>query len=105
MISLVTLFQWSKTIHRLSLFGMVGLGLIMGTTGSWMKFSQLAMLTPRLDLQMVRYLHNQMSPFFSIFLGLMTVTGLYMYWFPWYSKRQALKKAQQVNTNVQPPSL
>lgn len=92
MISLVALFQWSKTIHRLALFGMVGLGLIMGITGSWLKFPQLSWLIPGLDLQVVRYLHNEMSPFFSLFFGAMSVTGMYMYWFPWYSKRQATKK-------------
>jgi len=89
---LVQLFQWSKTIHRVALFGMVGFGLIMGITGSWLKFAFLVRLTPGLDFQLVRYLHNQLSPFFSLFFAIMTATGLYMYWFPWYSKRQVAKK-------------
>jgi len=92
---LIKLFQWSKTIHRLSLFGMVGLGLIMGLTGSFMKFTQLALIIPGIDLQFVRYIHNEFSPFFSLFMGLMTASGLYMYWYPWYAKRQAMKKMQK----------
>lgn len=91
---LVQLFQWAKTLHRLSMFGMVGLGLIMGLTGSLLKFEVISSVIPVFDLQLVRYLHNELSPFFSLFFGVMSLTGIYMYWFPWYSKRQAAKKMQ-----------
>jgi uncharacterized iron-regulated membrane protein len=91
-LTLVKLFQWAKTLHRTALFGMVILSLLMGATGSIMRFPVTAdrLLNP--NFQLVRSLHSQLSPYFSIFLILMMVSGLYMYFFPWYTKRQASKK-------------
>lgn len=91
-LTLVKLFQWAKTLHRTALFGMVILSLLMGATGSIMRFPVTAdrLLNP--NFQLVRSLHSQLSPYFSIFLILMMLSGLYMYFFPWYTKRQVSKK-------------
>lgn len=90
--TLITLFQWSKSLHRLALFGVVGLAAIMGLTGMLLKFPKAARFLPGVDLNLVRYLHNEFSLYFSLFLITMILTGLYMYWYPWYAKRRASQK-------------
>ncbi len=97
MIALAKLFTWSKTIHRQSMWGMIILGLTMGITGSMLKYPIASSSIPGVSLRLVRYLHNQVSPFFGLLLFVMMVTGIYMYWFPWYTKRQALKKSQNLS--------
>jgi len=97
---LAKLYQWAKTLHRTALFGMVGLGLVMGFTGSLLKFTKLTVLIPGINVSFIRYLHNEFSPFFSVFLGLMILSGLYMYWYPWYTQKQAQKRrAAMTNEN------
>jgi ABC-type Na+ efflux pump permease subunit len=97
--TLAQLFSWSKTIHRLTMFAMIGFSFIMGITGTLMRFAFFATVMPGLDLTLVRFIHGQFSPFFSIILTIMMASGTYMYWFPWYSRRQAQKVAK-VPTNT-----
>lgn len=95
-LTLVKLFQWAKTLHRTALFGMVILSLLMGATGSIMRFPVTAdrLLNP--NFQLVRSLHSQLSPYFSIFLILMMVSGLYMYFFPGTPSAKLLKNKKLV---------
>lgn len=87
-IQLIKLFQLSKLLHRITLFSLVMLGIIMGTTGTVMKFPQISLLLPFVSADWARYVHNQISVLFSLAFFIMSLTGLYMYWFPWYSGRQ-----------------
>ena len=82
MMYLAKIFQWSKSLHRLSLLAMVGLSLVMGLTGTWLRFPMTASGVIDLDLALLRFLHYQFSPWFSIIIGIMTTSGLYMYWYP-----------------------
>jgi hypothetical protein len=54
----------------------------MATTGAIMKYSAVfSKYMSFIDLGMVRYIHNNLSPFFTAALGLMALSGLYMYFY------------------------
>lgn len=91
MVTLIQLYRWAKMTHRATMFGLVGLGIMMGITGLALKYVWLAQVLPG-NFQLWRFLHNQLSPLFALFLTVMAVSGLYLYWYPWYSRRQARKK-------------
>lgn len=59
----------------------------MMASGLFMKYPIIPRWLPGLDPGLVRYLHNQMSFFFSLTLTLMMLTGLYMFFFPWLKKK------------------
>lgn len=74
-------YQLARTVHRYSMFGFLIAAVLMGTTGFFLKFTFIADKL-KIDLTLVRYLHNQMSLVFSIFLFLMALFGLTMYLYP-----------------------
>lgn len=82
------LYIWSRKIHRLVLFAVVALTLLMGTTGLFMKYTEFAD-SLNIDQGLIRYLHNQLSVYFAIVLGVMMCTGLFMYIFPILARRRA----------------
>ena len=86
------LYLYSKSIHRISLFAMVALTMIMGGTGTMMKYPSFFSSIPFVDLALMRAVHNMMSIYFSIVLSLMMLTGLYMYLFPYLRKKPALQQ-------------
>jgi uncharacterized iron-regulated membrane protein len=74
-------YQLARAVHRYSMFGFLIAAVVMGTTGFFLKFTFIANKL-NIDLALMRYLHNQMSLFFSIFLFLMALSGLTMYLYP-----------------------
>ena len=75
------LYLWTKEIHRLFIYLTSFLIFIMSITGMLLKFSIFKSLS-LLDLGLVRSLHNDFSIYFAISLGIMMITGIYMYLFP-----------------------
>lgn len=87
----VKLFQWSKKIHRWLVVLMVLAALVMTVSGTILKFPGL-FFTWGVNVQFIRFLHNQFSVVFSLLLLIMSVTGLYMYYFPiWQQRRSRLE--------------
>jgi len=92
-LQMIQYYPLARKIHRLCVLGMVVFGLIMGTTGSLMKYAQFVVVAmPSVDLLLARKIHNTMSPFFAIIFGIMMVSGGYMYLYPWFLKRSQKKK-------------
>jgi hypothetical protein len=56
--------------------------LVMAGTGTMLKFGSFGLA----DLGMVRYIHNNLSPFLTLVLVVMIVTGGAMYLTPWLVK-------------------
>lgn len=83
------LFLWSKKIHRYLVLLMVILGIVMMGSGYMMKQNSYLILSPG----GIRSVHNTASLFFSIILGVMIITGLYLFLFPYLP----------VNKEEQPP--
>lgn len=76
------LYVYARKIHRLLVLVMVVLTVIMTITGSIMKYLFAVHLFFFISPALARYVHNMTSPFFSITLVAMAITGLYMYWYP-----------------------
>lgn len=77
-----SLYLLAKKIHRMLVFVIIVVGFTMSLTGILLKYSFLATKFDFIDLGQVRYLHNNLSPFFSVVLILMILTGIVMYLFP-----------------------
>jgi hypothetical protein len=75
------LFIWTRKIHRIFLFATTFLVLVMGFTGIFLKYTSFSAQL-HINLSLMRYIHNQISPFFAVALGAMMLTGLYMYIYP-----------------------
>ncbi|NTU73303.1 hypothetical protein HGB07_03995 [Candidatus Roizmanbacteria bacterium] len=89
-------YLWSKKIHRVLMFVISITTIIMGTTGILLKYSFVTTkFLPFIDLGAMRYVHNNVSPLFTILLVTMAVTGIYMYFYPILQKRATAKR--QVN--------
>ena len=84
---MIKLYVLSKQIHRLLVFAITILLVVMSFTGILLKYSFIADKFSFIDSGYIRYLHNSVSPYFSIVLFLMLITGLYMYLFPILRKR------------------
>lgn len=71
----------SRKIHRILVLIISVVGLLMALTGMLLKYTLIATKFTFIDLDLIRYIHNNLSPIFSfVFLG-MLVTGLFMYIF------------------------
>ncbi len=90
------LYILAKKIHRLLVLIILVLALLMMGTGILMKFPTLVTngLT-FINLSYVRYLHNQLSVYFSAVLAGMIITGSWMYLYPIIIRRRAAKQAPQ----------
>lgn len=80
------LYLLAKSIHRLLVVLIVGLGLIMSFTGTVMKFPNLSEFMG-VDLVSMRSLHNFISAYFVVIFLLMMFTGVYLFLFPYLKKR------------------
>jgi len=79
---MTNLYLFSKKIHRILVLIIFVIGILMGITGIFLKYSFIAAKFTFMDLGLMRYIHNNLSPyFFIVFLG-MLITGLVMYIFP-----------------------
>jgi len=85
--NLVKLAIWAKKIHRILVVFITISGLIMMVTGFKMKqATQGIIVLPFFDTTATRTLHNQLSTLFAIVLGIMMLTGIFMYIYPWIIK-------------------
>ncbi|EKE14875.1 MAG: hypothetical protein ACD_12C00259G0005 [uncultured bacterium] len=76
------LFLFSKKIHRFLVIFIAIIGIIMSVTGILLKYTFIAAKFTFIDLELIRFIHNNLSPIFAlVFLG-MLITGLIMYIFP-----------------------
>jgi len=87
----------AKKIHRIFLFATTFVVLIMGMTGFFIKYTNIAERFGFIDLVRARYIHNQLSPWLNGLLLIMIITGAIMYFYPWYTKRKQIK----ISTNSQ----
>jgi hypothetical protein len=72
------LYLLAKKIHRFFVLLIIITGFTMMITGITMYLQQYGFLDPIV----VRYIHNKLSILFTIALGVMMVTGFYIYIFP-----------------------
>ncbi len=78
----VRLFVLCKKIHRLLVLVVAVLIVVMAGTGILMKYALFASkYFGFFDSGMIRYVHNNLSVYFAAVLGLMALTGLYIYLF------------------------
>jgi len=83
-------YQFVRQIHRLLVLVILTFILAMSLTGAALKYSTTTLkIFPNLDITRVRYFHNQVSPYFTVILGLMALTGLGMYILPPLIRRRA----------------
>lgn len=66
---------------------MTVLGVLMGTTGYMMHEGIYSIL----PAGQIRTLHNNFSVLFAVVLGIMTITGLYLFIFPYLKAKQPLQ--------------
>lgn len=76
----------SRIIHRILVVIIVISTIIMTLTGIVLKFNSLSDLL-KIDLTMIRFIHNNFSIVFSIILFFMILTGLIMYIYPILRKK------------------
>ena len=76
------LYLFSKKVHRFLVVFIAVIGLSMSVSGMVLKYPFISEKLTFIDLGMVRYIHNNLSPFFAIVLLLMMFTGIVMYIFP-----------------------
>lgn len=60
----------------------------MSLTGIYLKFSWMRSLFSFVDGNILRVVHNQLSPIFSFSLIIMMLTGLVLYFYPILSKKK-----------------
>jgi len=76
------LYLFAKKIHRFLVILISTIGVLMAITGMVLKYTFIATKFTLIDLGLVRFIHNSLSPiFFIVFLG-MLITGLIMYFYP-----------------------
>ena len=83
---LTQLFKWSRTVHRVFLFPVTALYILMTITGLALKYSAVSRWL-KIDEGLARYIHNQLSPYFAIVLGVMVITGWFLYLYPFLARR------------------
>jgi hypothetical protein len=74
-----TLYRYARRIHRYLVVIVLILSVLMMTTGYFMHKRMYFGLDP----VTVRYLHGSISTLFSIVLGGMLATGVYLFLFPY----------------------
>ena len=95
---MTNVYMISRKIHRILVLIILVLGLLMTITGILLKYTSIATeYLTRIDLNFVRYLHNQLSTYFGAILILMTITGIWMYFYPSWTAHKA--KNRQINSD------
>ncbi len=72
-------FAQARWLHRFLVLATSLLGLVMLTSGLFLKYPFLVRFFPFFDLSFWRFWHNFLSPFFGVCLFLMALSGLVMY--------------------------
>lgn len=75
------LYILSRKLHRILVIVLCLLTILMAGTGTILKYTFVSAKLPFIDVGLTRYLHNQLSPLFTIALILMMTTGIIMYIF------------------------
>ena len=92
----VKLYALLRKFHRILVLVVSTFIVFMGGTGLLLKYTFVTTKVLRfLDLNALRYLHNQLSPWFTFVLVLMAASGLYMYFFPMYQAKKAREHEEQ----------
>lgn|SRR3989338_10284829 len=97
-----SLYLLCKKVHRITMFVAVVLILIMTFTGTFMKFPFLIKYADFLNIIQLRQLHNAFSPYFSLTILIMLLTGVFMYLYPFLTKKENSTKPQDKNINYDP---
>lgn len=85
---MIKIYLVTKQIHRIVLYITTLFILIMSVTGIILKYpSFFSQKMTFLDLDLTRYLHNEISLYFSASLIFMAITGIFMYIFPLLNSR------------------
>jgi hypothetical protein len=85
--SLAKLSVWSRKIHRYLVILISVIGFVMMVTGYKMKqATEGVVVLPFLDYAATRTLHNQLSTLFAVVLGIMMLTGIFLFLYPWIIK-------------------
>lgn len=69
----------ARKIHRLFVLLTSVIVLIMATTGIILKYPIVFSNLSFVDIGLIRFLHNSLSPYFAFILLVMVVTGLILY--------------------------
>lgn len=93
---MINLYIFARKTHRLLVLILTVLTLVMAGTGVVLRYiSFFLKVFPSLDINLLRYVHNKLSPYFSIALVLMAISGLYMYLHVWWIKRKNRNQSPQ----------
>jgi len=79
---MIKLYLFSKSVHRILVLIISVIALFMSVTGILLKYTFITTKFSFFNLGQIRYIHNNLSPFFSFALFLMVATGIVMYVFP-----------------------
>jgi len=81
-------YPFFRKVHRVLVLVMTFSVLLMTITGILLKYPEIPFWL-HIDPVFVRSLHNGASPFFTIVLLLMMISGLVMYFYPiWRSRKK-----------------
>ena len=85
----MNVYLFSRKIHRLFVLLITALALVMSGSGLLLKYPEFVSRSLSfIDLGLLRYVHNRLSPWFGVLLVLMALTGVIMYFYPVYTKRK-----------------
>lgn len=87
MINMQKLYILSRTIHRIFVLVALTLILVVGGAGGSLKYPEITSAFG-LDAGIVRYVHNTLSGILFFVLMIMASTGIVMYVYPWWARRQ-----------------
>lgn len=79
---MIKLYLFSKKIHRVLVLIITVIGVLMSITGVLLKYTFISTKFSFIDLGLIRFIHNNLSPFFVIIFFGMMITGIIMYLFP-----------------------
>jgi len=85
---MTNLYILSRKVHRILVLVISVVGLLMAITGILLKYTFFATKFNFIDLGLVRYIHNNLSPYFTIAFFGMIITGLILYFFPFVKNKQ-----------------
>jgi len=77
---MINLYLTARKIHRVLVLIITSFSFFMAITGVMLKYPKIGYKLG-LDGQIIRYIHNQLSPWLTITLMLMAGTGLFMYFY------------------------
>jgi len=93
-------YSFSRKLHRYLVLIMLALLLVMAGTGAMMRYPRwFGWLPSWFTLSKARYLHGNVSTYFTIVVVIMALTGAYMYFYPLWQEHK-----QKRNLNKTEPS-